>query len=318
MELMRKSIKLIIIPATLLSLFVLFHNCSPALSPESSVDKKSQGGDGSTSLEPEEFEGRDLPTFERSPYESSDIVIGPEKLSELALGTDLKISAPEDCEKICKEQQECSLQNNSTDRSACERSCNRETGLCTAFSVEPDPYTLTSFTVPAGYKKAHVILKHCTDRNDVLVVESPSLYFKTLNSGAVWNTRFGASVGRGPRCKKEGLLDHAKLYIQTYNDKGEKQPEKEYIWKLPGALDYPLMEVIEDMDPSAPVFAHVKEIEGPGVKMYKIYDNNWPNKQFSFVVEYVFWYDPKYVTTFDFYYKKMKYNDILSPLEPSE
>ena len=310
------KLQMTIVFAFIVGSLLLFQNCSPSFdeegSPTSRYDNDDPGDsrfplndDGTTTedntLDEDDTDPENPDDDPTNPDDDDDNpVFGPK---DLKVNVDQIIESPEDCERTCQEQQECSEQDNEADRTSCVRSCNRETGLCQPFEVPPDPYTLTEFTIPAGYKKAEIVLEHCTDRNDVLVIEGPFMAFKTLNSGAVWNARFGANVGRGPRCKGLDLLDIAVLKVRTSNDQGELQPEKQYIWKLPGALGQSLS-MIKDLDWEGPVFAHVKKIEGLGAKLYKIYDNRAPNKQLSFIVEYVFWYDPKYVTTIDLYYKK--------------
>jgi len=264
------------------------------------------------------------------------VYISPQKLNNPTFS--LNLESPKDCERTCTFQQclgtvdeedgddendeqdlntclnlqenneieDCS---NKTMRDCIKKSveaCSRDKGLCRPLKIPHDPYTLASFTVPAGYKKAQITIEHCTDRNDVLVVEGPILSFQTLNSGDLWNARFGANVGRGPRCQKEGLLDVAKIKIRTTDLKNNLGSPKKYEWKMPAALSFPInTKMITDMDISEPVFVHLKGMLGPGAKLHKIYDNYHTKGQLSFLMEYIFWYDPKYVTTFDFYYKKL-------------
>ena len=303
--------------------FFLFQNCSSHPLNQSSLSSKDTEG---STITPELSSNIDP---NNSIITDSGVTIGPKELKNLT--ADLRLESPENCEEICQEQQcleafenestVCAGDANSTactaasqDLKTCQtesaEACSRDRGLCRPLNIPPDPYTLTSFTVPSGYKRAKVVVEHCTDRNDALIIEGPRMYFKTLNSGALWNARFGANVGRGPLCKKEGLLDIAKVKIQMSDPSSpfEAQSflaEQEYIWKLPGAVSFPITtDMISDMNTSEPVFVHLKSIVGPGAKLHKIYDNYNEKSQLSFIMEYIFWYDPKYVTTFDFYYKK--------------
>ncbi len=284
----------------------LFQNCSNELPSANDASSKSSG-----TSEPNEVPigsseyGSIIIPSSTNPNDPSDVVVGPNNLINIQPNT--FIESPVNCTNICQEQQQCASQKSSSERLSCRNSCNRRTGLCAPFELHRDPYTLTSFVVPGGYKKVNITLEHCTDRNDVLVIEGPYLHFKTLNSGAIWNARFGANVGRGPRCKKEDLLDHAKVKVRNFNKAGNFQSEKVYIWKFPAALSYPL-NVINDIDIQKPVFVHVKSLKGPGVKIHRIYDNEAYNKQLSFILEYIFWYDPKYTTNFDLYYKPKESN----------
>ncbi len=322
---MKQEQALIIILAVIISL-LFFQNCSSSYpvgeSSHLSEVEITPGPD--TDENNEDDFSIDIDDIGDGPITDKGVSLLPKDLKNLT--ATLLLESPEDCERTCKEQQclgtvdensEQLLQACLANVENCENNliktciqesittCSRDKGLCRPLKIHPDPYTLESFTVPGGYRKAQVVVEHCTDRNDVLVIEGPYFYFKTLNSGDLWNARFGANVGRGPRCKKEGLLDIAKVRIRTTDTNGKFHSEKEYIWKSPAYLSFPMTNrMITDMDDSEPVFAHYKGAVGPGAKLHKIYDNYHLKGQLSFIMEYIFWYDPKYTTIFDFYYKK--------------
>lgn len=240
-----------------------------------------------------------------------DVLLTPVDLQGLT--DELSVQPPPDCEQTCEKQMGCEKISNATEKASCVASCSVESGLCQPYPIANDPNVITKFTVPAGYKVAHVTLKHCTDRQDVLHIEGTGMHFKTLNPamlhvGSGWsNMRFlGANVGRGPDCEEAKLRDVIDLTVQTYDDAGEPSAIQNYKWKMPAVLGY-TFSMIKDIDPIAPTFVQFKSIEGPGVKILRIYDNDQSNKQLSFLVEYLYWYDPVYKTSFDFYYKKQQY-----------
>ncbi|MCB0413056.1 MAG: hypothetical protein KDD50_01900 [Bdellovibrionales bacterium] len=237
-------------------------------------------------------------------------ILGPDQLIDIT--NVATFSAPDNCEQICQATMGCNDGNlSSSEQTSCQNSCNRETGgLCSDLSIARDPYTLTGFTVPAGYKKAEIELEHCTDRQDNLHISGNSMSFMTMNPamlhvGNGWrNMSFlGANVGRGANCESYGLWDIAKLKVKVTNSSGTVTTQQ-YVWKMPALNDLTLDGILADMDLTAPTFAHIKAMVGPGIKTYRIYDNYQANDQLDFVAEYYFWYDPKYTTKIDFYYKK--------------
>lgn len=321
--------KSVILLGSLIVLLSLFQNCSPSSSYKKTTDltstnQLSTAGDSpatGVSTTAQSFsptspsinivyqgdtnsQGTTTPTMS-----NSDVTLTPEQL--LNLPSEVLVPAPENCEATCIEQMGCETNNVAdTDRQQCRNACQRDTGLCKPYELTNDPYVLTSFTVPAGYKKAKVILEHCTDRQDVLIIEGPSMHFKTMNPamlhvGNGWsNMQFlGANVGRGMSCAGFNLRDIARVKMQTQDESGNFGAQVEKVWKMPGALGFSFQD-IPDIDLSKPIFVDFKSVSGPGIKLEKIYDNNLPNHQLSFLVEYMYWYDPKYTTEFDLWYKK--------------